>query len=64
MNFTTRQHHESNLSQAEQILLTQGLCVCTARQLQDNIGAALQAASRERIRNEMHAAQAEMQSKG
>jgi hypothetical protein len=64
MNFATHQHHESNLSKAEQILLTHGLCVCTARQLRDHIGAALQAASRERIRNEMQAAQAGVQSGG
>ena len=61
MKFTKRQRHESKLSKAEQILLTQGLCLCTAGQLREHMGAALQAAGLERIRNEMGAAPAGVQ---
>src|SRR5688500_2819077 len=55
MTLRTLQHVEPHLSSAEQILLTEELCDSTLRQLREHLRSALQAATTERIRIEVHA---------
>lgn len=53
MKSKTPERMNVNPSKAEQILLDEGLCNCSLRQIRENIGAALKAAKTKRVASVM-----------